>query len=345
MKAVIMEIRDTRAVLMTEGGAFEMVKNENYCVGQQVSWAEKHPIPVRRWILAASILLVLMAGTGTLAARLPFAYVSLDINPSLEYSLNWFDRVISVHAVNDDAQPIAQKLLKAGVMNQPADQAIGMALSEFLQNRYVDSDSENDVILAVASLGIKNVDGLTKRIAESAGDYGRQMPVTITTFQADSASVKRSREFKTTAGKLMLVESLGTLEGNPSDFSREEWLEKPVRDILDRKKAIREKSTADKSQKPKVVAPSTVPSAAPDAGSMPAGGIGPSSNAPSASIVPEVSPSPKGSASKPKKTKSPAGASRKKKTPSKSAPKKDNNGASGHSSQNNGDKQNSGHKS
>lgn len=344
MKAVILEIQGAQAVLMTEGGAFEKVKNQNYCVGQQVFWTEERRLPVRKWLLAASILLVFMTGTGALATRIPFAYVSLDINPSLEYSLNWFDRVLSVHAVNDDAQPIAQKLLEEGVINQPADQAIGMALSEFVQNRYIDMDSENEVILAVASLGIKNVDGLTKQIARSADDYGRQMPVTITTFQADSDSVKRSRDYKTTAGKLMLVESLGALEGNPSDFSEEEWLKKPVREILDRKKAVRQKSFSEEPEE--ADAPSPTPSAAPSAGSTPESEIIPPINKPSASITPGNSLSPKASAAKPKNSKSPADTSRKKKKTTQSAPKKNKTGASDHSSQNNSrDKRGSGPKS
>ncbi len=328
-----MEIRGAQAVLMTESGAFEKVKNKNYCVGQQVSWAEKRRLPVRRWLLAASILLVFMTGTGTLAARLPFAYVSLDINPSLEYSLNWFDRIISVRAVNDDAEPIAQKLLEEGVIDQPADRAIDMTLSELQKSRYVVSGSENDVILAVASFGIKNVDGLTKRLAKSADEYGRQISVTITTLQADSASVKRSRELKTTAGKLMLVESLEALEGNPSDLPKEEWLKKPVRDILDRKKAIQQKSFAKGLE---AGGPSPAPSAAPDA--VPAlegeGKVSPSNrNTPSAPIAPENSHPPNSPTSKPKNTKSSDGASHRKNTPKPSATKKDKTRASDHSSQ------------
>lgn len=346
-----MEIRGAQAVLMTEGGAFEKVKNKNYRVGQQVSWAKKRRHPALRWLLAASILLVFMTGTGTLAARLPFTYVSLDINPSLEYSLNWFDRVISVRAVNDDAEPIARKLLDEGVIDQPADRAIGMTLSELHNSRYVVSGSENDVILAVASYGIKNVDGLTKRLAESADEYGRQNSVSITTVQADSASIKRSRELKTTAGKLMLVESLGALEGNPSGLSKEEWLKKSVRDLLDRKKSIQQKPSADGPEAgvptpaPSVapsVAPSAAPSAAPVAGPVydGEGKVNQSNgNTPSATISPENSLSPTSPGSKPKNTKSPDGASHKKNTPKPSATKNDKPGSSNHSSQGN-----SGHK-
>lgn len=258
MKAVVMEIRGTKAVLLTERGTFELVKNDHYSVGQEIFWAEKRRISVRRWLLAASILLVLMAGTGTLATVLPFTYMSLDVNPSLEYSLNWFDRVVSVRAANDDAEPIARKLLEEGVVNQPADQAIGMALAEFQQSGYFNPDLGNKVILAVASLGIKNVNGLTERIAECASEYERQLSVTIITFQADADSVKRSRELDTTVGKLMLSNAPAQ-PAKQSDLAdpSAEWQEKP----LDMKKADQQSSAPVERE---VAAPTPVPSVEPE---------------------------------------------------------------------------------
>ena len=342
MKAVVMEVRGARAVLLTESGAFEKVKNKNYHVGQQVSWAKERRRPVSGWLIAASILLVFMTGTGTLAARLPFTYLSLDINPSLEYSLNWFDRVISVRAVNFDAEPIAQKLMDDGVIDQPADQAIDMTLAELQKSQYVVSGSENDVILAVASLGLKNVDGLAKHIAENADEFGQRNSVVIITLQADPASVKRCKELKTTAGKLMLVESLEALEGNFSGLSKEEWLKKPVRDLLDRKKKGNQKPNENES---KAFVPSPTPSPAPTAapGVEPTEGEGtirPSNrNAPSASLAPENSPPPKSPTAKPKNTKTPNGATQKN-TP-KPDHKKDKPGSSNSSQGNSGHKQDS----
>jgi hypothetical protein len=291
LKAVVMEIRGAKAVLLTERGTFELVKNDYYSVGQEVFWAEKRRIPVRRWLLAASILLVLMAGTGTLATVLPFTYMSLDVNPSLEYSLNWFDRVVSVRATNDDAEPIAQKLLEEGVVNQPADQAIGMAIAEFQQSGYFNPELGNKVILAVASLGIKNVNGLTERIADCASEYERQLSVTIITFQADADSVKRSRELDTTVGKLMLANAPAQL-AKQSDLAdpSADWQEMPLRDILDLKKADQQSSAPVERE---VAAPTPVPSAEPEDRLVVKSAVVPSFSAPAVSAEPKVTSTPR----------------------------------------------------
>jgi hypothetical protein len=307
MKAVVVDERGSRAVLLTESGSFERVESKNYRVGQKVSWTVKRRLPLRRWLVAACVLAVLMGGAGALAASLPFAYVSLDINPSLEYTLNWFDRVLSVRAVNNDAQSIAQSLVEEGVLGQPIDSAIGMTLSELRQSQYVSADAENDVVLAVASLGIKNVDSLTKRVADSARDDARWSAITVTTLQADYESVERSREYQTTAGKLLLVESLETLQGNPPDFSKEEWLQKPVRDILERKEEIQQSSGASPSAPGDSGGPESAPSpkpsaghSAPDTGAPPqeSAGGGPSAGAASTSppAAPKATPSPQSTA-------------------------------------------------
>ena len=44
-----------------------------------------------------------------------YAEVSLDVNPSIIYSLNKRDRVLDVRAVNDDAESIVKALEQEGV--------------------------------------------------------------------------------------------------------------------------------------------------------------------------------------------------------------------------------------
>ena len=51
---------------------------------------------------AASAAVVLACSVGAYAYTVPCSYVSLDVNPSLEFSLNRFDRVLSVSGVSKD---------------------------------------------------------------------------------------------------------------------------------------------------------------------------------------------------------------------------------------------------
>ncbi len=54
--------------------------------------------------------LVLLLGTGGWLFLTPTAHVSIDINPSLELSLNRFDQVLSVEGYNPDGEKLAQGL-------------------------------------------------------------------------------------------------------------------------------------------------------------------------------------------------------------------------------------------
>ena len=59
--------------------------------------------------LALAACAILSSGGGVYAyAKTPVAYVSMDINPSVELGVNAFDKVVSVEAYNDDGKKILE---------------------------------------------------------------------------------------------------------------------------------------------------------------------------------------------------------------------------------------------
>ena len=68
-----------------------------------------HPAVRALPALAACLLLTLCLGGGYLYF-VPTAYISVDINPSLELRVNRFDRVVDVEAYNEDGQALAEAL-------------------------------------------------------------------------------------------------------------------------------------------------------------------------------------------------------------------------------------------
>ena len=67
-----------------------------------------HPAVRALPALAACLLLTLCLGGGYLYF-VPTAYISVDINPSLELRVNRFDRVVDVEAYNEDGQALARR--------------------------------------------------------------------------------------------------------------------------------------------------------------------------------------------------------------------------------------------
>lgn len=66
--------------------------------------------PVRALAAAACLLLVVFASGGGYLFFTPTAYISIDINPSLELGINRFDRIVSVKGYNEDAGELLDEL-------------------------------------------------------------------------------------------------------------------------------------------------------------------------------------------------------------------------------------------
>lgn len=84
--------------------------------------------------LAACLALVALCIGGVAWAWQPYAYVAIDVNPSIELGINRFDRVASTRAYNDDG---AQVLAAADVEGETYEQAmtsIEQALRDYLDD-------------------------------------------------------------------------------------------------------------------------------------------------------------------------------------------------------------------
>lgn len=84
--------------------------------------------------LAACLALVALGIGGVAWAWQPYAYVAIDVNPSIELGINRFDRVASTRAYNDDG---AQVLAAADVEGETYEQAmtsIEQALRDYLDD-------------------------------------------------------------------------------------------------------------------------------------------------------------------------------------------------------------------
>ncbi len=131
-RSIVMELDKRTAVVLTPDGQFIRVKREvQYEVGGEIA----DPVPVRaaprnrqRWLQSGafvSAMLLIMVGFWAFRAPPVVAYVSMDINPSIELGLDAKERVRELRAVNEDAEAIIEGLKYRGknletVMNELA---------------------------------------------------------------------------------------------------------------------------------------------------------------------------------------------------------------------------------
>lgn len=230
--ACIVELRGRSAAALTGDGQFVRIRNRGYSVGQTVrlTQAQAKPAANRRLRALTSIaagLLFLVLG-GFKGYQTPVGVVSLDVNPSIEYSINLFDRVLSVRGVNEDGQALLDGMDTSALDNQPVGDAVEQTIDALRQSGYLEQDSENDVVLAASSYSTQHAE----RLAEQLKGRVARADLTVLSFSVSREEVEQAHSMGASAGKVRIVEQLKQSSQSDNGFQEKDWLDKPVRDIL-----------------------------------------------------------------------------------------------------------------
>jgi len=246
MKAVIVEIKGNFAAVLSDDGCITKVVNKNYAIGQVIELnTSKGKIKFARRkaiTMVASLAAVFTMFTVTAWAYCtPYYYVSLDVNPSIEYSVNRFERVIGVKAINEDGNKI---LIKLNLQNQGIDDAIKNTIEQITAQGYLNGSEQGGICVAAYGINEENSQGIADRIRDRI-----QQCIDEEGIQADIEAngigqqrVQRAEELNTTPGKLNLVERLKASCSDPDSIVINDWLNKPVKEIM---KAIKDNNKSD----------------------------------------------------------------------------------------------------
>lgn len=130
-RGTIMALERKTAVVLTPGGEFVRVRRlPGFELGAEIVYAAKQGAArVKRWMLAgasAAALLVVLVGLWLLQPPSVVAYVTMDVNPSVEIGLDKNMHVRELRAVNRDAEAIVSGVKYKGkaleeVMSAVAD--------------------------------------------------------------------------------------------------------------------------------------------------------------------------------------------------------------------------------
>lgn len=235
MKAVIVEIRGNTVVMLSEDGCIVKARNKNYEIGQEVEIKMKNKLKIKKPAIIAAIAacFMLMFSGGAYAYYTPSAYVSLDVNPSIEYSINTFDKVLSVTGVNDDGLEIIDELELKNLENKSIDDAISLTVEQIAALNYLDGD-EAGIMITTSSDNLEKAEELAADLETVVNEVCKTNDyVAVVTAEAVGAErVAQARELGVTPGKLNLVEKLMASATDSSSIDMNEWLNKPVKDIM-----------------------------------------------------------------------------------------------------------------
>jgi len=231
MKAVIVEIRGNYAAALSDDSIVRQVKNRQYAVGQEIllgGQTRRKDVLIRRCACAAAAVIIL--STSAWAYYTPYSYVSLDVNPSIEYTVNRFDRVLNCMAVNGDGAEIMNALQ---LNNKNIQDAVRETIQKIADAGYFKGE-EADIMIAASSKSNQKSEELAEQLKQTATEEAAKgnLNVNLEAVGVEPKYVQQAKELGVTPGKLVLVSKL---EDGCSKLSEEEiktWMDSPVKDLM-----------------------------------------------------------------------------------------------------------------
>ena len=168
MKAIIVEIQGKYAAALSDDGVVSKIKNRNFCLGQEIVIRNNSNNLIK--VVASAAAAIIIFVTPAWAYLTPYSYVSLDVNPSFEFSVNRFDRVLTVKAVNDDGEEFVKNVDVEGLKNKEIQNAIKNILKELENQGYIIDGEESGVIVATYSKTQDKTDMLAEKLRNTVNE-------------------------------------------------------------------------------------------------------------------------------------------------------------------------------
>jgi len=214
MKAVVLEIKEKWAAVLCEDGVIRKVKKGNFKVGDSFDFeAENHKKVVsigslrRNMVGSAAALFLIVAGVaGTYSYNnvLACSYVSLDINPSIEYTLNRQDKVVSVKGLNNDGQKIADELLS--VRKVTLKEALQETKQLLTKKNYLKSGSSEDVLIDISANNSARKDTLKKEALSVFDTEQTKGELNLVLTESDLKEHKRASSLGISTGEYKQIQ-------------------------------------------------------------------------------------------------------------------------------------------
>ena len=293
MKAVVLENRDGYAAVLTEEGTVVKVRG-TYEVGttlapdvlQTVLVTEQTKKTVRfphaRQIIAAAAALVMVVSGGlgyhTMTAQ-AYSYVTVDVNPSIEYTLNRLDKVIGVEAVNGNAEGIVSSLTMAGVKGKTLTEALSLT-GELLRTEGYLSEAEDYLLFSIVPGDEGRRDRLEQEVTDAFGKAEAEDDI-LTITASSPADREAAREMNISTGRYAEIRRIeATRQGKaeeeiiPEENVVGQYRDRSVQELFRESGRIPEEAPAEGVQLPQGDEPEGTPHQSPPGTASPQGEAG-----------------------------------------------------------------------
>lgn len=234
MKGIVVDLNNKYAVVLSKKGEFIRVKNNGkFTIGQEIVVDSKivnynFKALSKTLSIAAAFLLMLGISIGVYVYNMPYNYINIDINPSMEFTVNIFNMVLDAKGLNDDGKEL---LKKYSYKHLKIDKVIGEFIKAAVDEGFLGETNDNAVLITVSGKNYDKLSNVQKEMVNTVNTTLEQDKIQsevvtekVTLTERDSA-----KELGISPGKLVLIEKL---KQKKPDIEVNEYKEKPVKDIL-----------------------------------------------------------------------------------------------------------------
>ncbi len=218
MNAVVMEKHDkSYAVLCDDGvfrsiqGKFEIGQSIDVCVVKKntcrlVSHKTSKTYDLwKTFIPYVAAAIIILTGSGLYyETAYAYSYVTIDVNPSIELTLNRLNRVIDITALNEDAQSIVEELSSEIKLNTLSD-AVTKTIDVFQKNSYL-VDDDSSILIDVVTEDNTLATQLSESIEASVNKHDNINPVLL---HSNKTTREKAKENGISTGKYEVSTSSG----------------------------------------------------------------------------------------------------------------------------------------
>lgn len=211
-RGLVTSVRENHCIVLTPDGGYEKIPlpSQAVTVGEEVTFSRiRIPVQIRPVLMAASFLLVFMSSMLLYQANLNqvAAYVALDINPSLEISVDRNLKVIDVLCLDEDASKLAAPgEFKGKSLNDTISELIDKAVEQ----DYIKSGEENLIVSTISNVeaDAETVDqeAICELLEKSVASKGRKVQVKVYTTSDEIHQKARNKGIS--SGKYLIYNEL-----------------------------------------------------------------------------------------------------------------------------------------
>lgn len=210
LKGIISKISGNKCIIITHEGEFRRVSlpRTPVRIGQEIEVAVSNlpfNLPNLRYASLAACLLLALVGLFSYrqaAVADPVAYISLDINPSLEIAVDENNRVVDISQLNPDSVRLLSNIEYQG---KDVYQVLSDILKQAILLKYVTADRPNLVVSAIvptASVQKIHLDPVRLQAAVST-PLGKSLKAGVVVFKAQQTDREQAERLQLSTGKYL----------------------------------------------------------------------------------------------------------------------------------------------